>query len=421
MTSNADSAGSVARGWDWELGRRTVAEVRSLGTWRELMPSPDGERLAAVVGEDGAFAVKVNGAEWEGTFEKAWHLAFTPDGRLTALVRRDDEWTVAVDGALWEERFSFAWNTRFSQDGGVIAVQIKRGTDYGIAVDGRPWPRGFLSCRDYALSADGKHVAATVQVEGLPEAGIFKFLQGTWSVAVDGEPWHERFINVYSPTFSPDGQHVGAQVRVDLNEYTLAQDGVAWPARFGCVWEPQYQEARLLAPVRLQGAWTLASEGAPLWKRRYVQLWNLRQSGDGRRVAAVVAPSFGAWTVAVDDAPWSATFSDLVQAPVLAGTHVAAAVKHEGRWGIAVDGQVWERTFEMVWDPILDATGERVVARVDVGDARYGLATSKGVWSRRFERLWDPCFSPDGERVLVRGVDDGKYLREVVPFTALWS
>jgi hypothetical protein len=411
--------------WDWTVGRKTIVDVaawRASHVARELLPSPDGERLAAVLETAGeGFIVQVNDAAWEGSFEKAWHLAFGPDGRLTALVRRDDAWTVGVEGALWEERFTFAWNTRFSRDGSAIGAQVKKGSEYTVALDGKSWEKGFVSCRDYAISDDGQRIAAAVQVEELPSADTVKFLEGTWSLAIDGAPWPRPFINVYTPTWSPDGLHVAAQVRVGRNEYTVAQDGTAWSTAFSCVWEPLYRSgSKLLAPVRLQGAWTVAEDGAPLWKGRYVQVWHLRQSPEGKRLAAVVATALGDWTVAVDDVPWSTTVSDMALAPVVGaeGRHVAAAVKDQGRWTIALDGQLWAPGFDMVWDPVFDPSGERVLARVDLGGA-YGIAGPRRVWDRRFEKLWDPCFSPDGERVLVRAVEGGKYIREVVPFTSL--
>ena len=94
---------------------------------------------------------------------------------------------------------------------------------------------------------------------------------------------------------------------------------------------------KLLAPVRTSGSWTLAEDGVPLWKGRYMQLWHQRISPDGGRIAAVIAPSFGRWTVAVDDRPWDVTCRDMVDAPVFSpdGRRVAAAFKDGGRWTIA--------------------------------------------------------------------------------------
>ena len=60
----------------------------------------------------------------------------------------------------------------------------------------------------------------------------------------------------------------------------------------------------LLAPVRVNGSWTMAENGSPIWEGRFIQLWNQRLSPDGRRMAAVAAPGFGQWTVVVDDMPW---------------------------------------------------------------------------------------------------------------------
>ena len=40
-----------------------------------------------------------------------------------------------------------------------------------------------------------------------------------------------------------------------------------------------------------------------------VQIWHQMFSPDGSRLAAIVAPKYGRWTVAVDGEPWPATFT----------------------------------------------------------------------------------------------------------------
>ncbi len=246
--------------WNWDTGKKLVCDLRALqdrfDQVHEWVVSADGERVAApVLTAPGVFRVWVNGALWEGEYEKAWHLAFGPDGRLTALVRVDDEWTVGIDGELWDARWEFAWNPTFNRDGGVIAVQIKDNMEYTVAVNGRPWERRFHSSRGLVVSDDGSHVAALVQVEPLAEADIVGFMEGTWSLAVDGTPWERKFINVYGPAITPDGAHVAVEVRLDICDYTLAEDAVLWDNTFGCVWEPTYRNGRraLLAPVRTGG------------------------------------------------------------------------------------------------------------------------------------------------------------------------
>ncbi|MEJ2189157.1 MAG: hypothetical protein P8Y93_07010 [Acidobacteriota bacterium] len=234
--------------WDWDLGTK---HLHDLGAVREAYPevhewtvSDDGERIAvAIVTAPDVFRVWADGSLWEGEFEKAWHLVFTPDARLTALVRIDDEWTVAIDGTPWEGRWEFVWNPVFNRSGSVIAAQVKDNMEYTVAVNGRIWDTRFPSSRGLAVSDDGGTVAALVQVEPLAEADIFGFLEGTWSVAVNGAPWDKKFINVYGLTISPDGSHVASEVRLDICDYTLAEDATPWREKFGCVWEPVYRPA----------------------------------------------------------------------------------------------------------------------------------------------------------------------------------
>ena len=216
------------RSFDWEAGKKEVADLSKIrerfSAVHEFNASPDGERIAVpVIVEGGTAAVCVNGDLWEGEYERAWSLKYSPDGRLMALVRVDDMWTVAVEGKMWEEQWEFVWNPLCSKDG-VIGVQVKSGMEYKVAVEGKTWEKGFKSCRGFAFSPDGSRTAAVVQVEDLPEGDIFKFTEGIWSVAVDGKPWEQKFMNVYCPVFSPDGVHVAAEVRLDAFDYTLAVD-----------------------------------------------------------------------------------------------------------------------------------------------------------------------------------------------------
>ena len=168
--------------------------------------------------------------------------------------------------------------------------------------------------------------------------------------------------------------------------------------------------------MRLKTSWTVAENGSPIWSSRFLQLWNQRLSPDGERIAAVAAPSYGRWTVVVDDQPWRVEFDDLVVPPVFSpdGRRVAAAVRNDGRWSIAVDGAVWQGQFDMVWDPVFTPSGDRVLAKVE-REGRFAIAVDGQIWSPWFDGLWEPVVSPDGTRVLIRAVEGGTYYRQVVP------
>ena len=419
--SGADRPSGAIETWDWENGNRLLANPDKLGADFSIVCEPtvsaDGERIAIPVSEGEVARVWVNDELWEAEFEKAWHLKFGPDGRLVALVRIDDAWTVAVDGERWKNEWEFAWETRFSRDGAVIAVQIKDEMKYGVAVNDAPWERLFPSCRGYALSADGAHVAAAVQIDSIDEADIFTFAAGIWSIAVDGVPWERKYINTYAPTFDSTGQRVAAEVRVGMYEYTVAEDDQPWESKFGCVWEPGFRRSGpLMVPVRSDGTWTLAENGKPAWKNRFVQLWRLQVSPDDKRVAAVVAPSFGRWTIAIDDVAGKTTVSDAILDPVFSpdSRRVAAVARHEGKWSYLVDDQLWSETFAMAWNPVFSPDGKLIVAKVE-RDGKYGLVANGKMTKRRFDGLWDPTFSPDGSKLLLRTLEEGKYHRRVIP------
>jgi WD40-like Beta Propeller Repeat len=412
------------KNWNWENGKRLVFNINQLQekyeAVHEACVSPDGEKFAVpVVKGTDSFAVSVNGEDaWEDLeLERAWKLQYTTDGRLIALIRVDDEWTVAVDGKPWDDTFDFVWNLKVSADESTICAQVKDGPRYNIASNGETWDTKFHSIRDYAMDSTGKHIAAAAQVEDLAEADIFKFAQGTWSVAVNGKRWDNKFINVWAPTVSPDGTHVAVEARTDMHEYTIAEDGAVWNEKFACVWEPSFRRSggKIIAPVRIGNDWTLAESGAPIWSGRYVQLWQQVQSPDGKRIAAVVAPKFGQWTIAVDDVPWPVLFASLALPPVFSpdSKRVATGFKDGDKWGIAVDGEIWQDGFDMVWDPVFSNDSNHVAAKVDRGGRKAIYLDGKS-FVLGLEDVWDPVFSPDGKQLLIRSIENGRYYRQVV-------
>ncbi len=411
--------------WDWNIGKRDVAELTDVEgrvqQVHEYVASHDGERVAApVLIEEGKFSLAVNGALMDRTWEKVWMIRFTPGDRLTAIVMDDDEWTMMVEGETWGSTFEYVWDPRFSAGGDVVAVLAKKDFEYRVVQNDRPWEKGFISLRDFALSPGGRSAAVTVQTVELKEADIFTFARGTWSVAVDGAAWPANYLNTWTPIFSPDGTKVAAQVRRDILDYTICVDGKEWPAGFSCVWEPIFGKGgQTIAPVRSGGHWFLYEDGEPLWKTPYVQLWQQVLSPDGEHVAAVAATSFGRWTVVVDDRPWPAHWTHLVERPVFSpdGRHVAAVVKSGDRWSVAIDGKQWRETFDMVWPPIF-APGGELIARADRNGRRV-LVVDDRVLEQPFDVLFEPETSPDGSSVLVKGIIDGRYLREVVPLNRL--
>ncbi len=411
--------------WDWNIGAREIADLRGLGDRfqqvHEWVVSRDGERIAApVLIEEGKWSAVVNGHLMDKTWEKLWLARFTPDDHLTAIVMNDDEWTMLVEGEVWENTFEFLWDPRFSDHGDTIAALVKKDFAYGVVLNDRPWEKSYIALRDFALSPDGRRAAVTVQTVELKEADIYGFAQGTWSVAVDGETWPNNYLNTWTPVFSPDGQHVAVQVRRDIVDYTIAVDGQEWPAGFSCVWEPLVRnDGSAIAPVRKGGDWFLYQDGAPLWDRPFAQLWQQVFSPDGRHVAAVGAVGFGKWTVVLDGNPWPVHWSHLVERPVFSadGQHLAAVVKSGDRWSVAVDGKPWRESFDMVWPPLFAPSGE-VITRAD-RKGRHHLVVNDRVWDRVFDRLFEPELSPDGSSVLVKGILEGRYVREVVPLDRL--
>ena len=179
------------------------------------------------------------------------------------------------------------------------------------------------------------------------------------------------------------------------------------------VWEPSFNpvSGEVVAPVQ-SGGWTLANEGGPIWKSRFKQVWNQQFSPDGKKLAAIVSPSFGKWTIAVDDQTWTTQVGDLITDMTLSrdGKRIAAVIKDQGKWGIVVDDKPWGIAFDMVWKPVFSPDGSHVAAAVEKNGKKY-ISLDGSLLPTPYDQLWSPVFNETGRKLLIKAIVDGEYNR----------
>ncbi len=330
--------------YDWEPSVREIGNTALLPecAWQEEWQiAPDCESFAAVSAlDDGTFTLRRNDALWETRSDKMYNCQFAPDGRLTALSQSDGEWSLVVDDEEGEEKADYLWGTRFNAQG-TIAVPMQTGMEYGMLVNGAPWEQLYTAATDFVLS-EGGNTAAVVQIAGLGQADLEGFRKGIYTVAVNGEAWEESYLNAWSPCFDKEGHRVACTVRVTPYEYTISINGQRWGETYPCAWEPVFepQSGDVIAPIRKEGKWGLARNGSLFWKPAFAQCWTPKAaSAEGQYVWAVVAPSYGAFTVACNATPWSCRFpsvTDLTLSPD--GKRAAATTANSASWWTARSG-----------------------------------------------------------------------------------
>ena len=222
--------------------------------------------------------------------------------------------------------------------------------------------------------------------------------------------------------FSHDGKQVAAEVRTSLYDYTIAVNGVCWETSYPSIWRPLFspKDGSVTAPAKVAGSWALVRDGNLFWDKKFTQLWHHMFSADGEKVAAIVAPKFGRWTVAVDGQPWSLTFGDSVTDAVFSpdGSKVACIGKDNGQFAVVVDGTAWNDTYDMAWEPVFCPNSKHVAAKVQK-NGQYQIVLNGKPYQTSYQSAWDPIFSPDGEKIMIRGIENGsggeKYYRHIVP------
>jgi len=61
-----------------------------------------------------------------------------------------------------------------------------------------------------------------------------------------------------------------------------------------------------------------------------------------------------------------------------------------------------------------------VAAKVE-RSGRYTIAVNDRLWPHDCDAAWNPVFSPDGTRLLLRTVENGEYVRRLVPLSEFGS
>lgn len=407
--------------WDWETSEKKIRldEWKSSVQWvEEFYVSPDGEKVAAIVKvDDEDFSVCVNGDLWESRYEKIWHLRFSPNNCATALAANMDEWTVAVDDLAWENTFDYIWDMKFSADGEKTGIAFQKESEYGMAVNDTLWEKVYSNISFATLNSSGNTTAAVIQTKSINEADVEAFQDGIFSVCENGIPWATSYINVWDIDISSDGKIVAASIRTDLYNYKIIVNGTPWKSSYNCVWKPSVNPVRssVSAPVKVGKFWTLAEDEKIIWKRKYNQLWNNIYSPNGESIAAIVAPKFGKWTVAVDDKSWNTSFDeylgDLTYSPD--GTGIAAIGKHKGKWHLVHDGVKDKSGYDRLWKPVFSPAGSQLACKAEK-DGKYYVLLNKGLLEDSYDYLWDPSFSPCGKFVLIRSIRDGSYYRRIL-------
>ena len=146
----------------------------------------------------------------------------------------------------------------------------------------------------------------------------------------DMASWRSKFNWVEEPQASPDGEKIAAVVNQADGEFTVCVNGQPWESIFDKIWYLRFApDGRLSALVSEMGEWTVAVDGVA-WENKFGYAWNTMFSPGGENIAVAVQRDM-AYGMALNDAPWEATFPNMTNPTISPDGTRTAAVWMAGR------------------------------------------------------------------------------------------
>lgn len=395
---------------DWNNSHRCIEDFHA---------SPDGEKLCAITNDkEGDYRVCINGQPWGKSYIKAWNLCYSPKGQLSAIVYDGEKWTIAVDEKEWNNKFDYVWNTTFNSDGSKMAVAFQNDSHYGMAVNDDLWSKTYINISAMTISDNGLNTAASVQTKAINEGDVKKFQEGAFTAAINADAWDSSYVNCWDLQFDSQGRNLAACVRKSLYEYTIAINGELWNKSFACVWKPMFNPVtnHVVVAVRDGQRWTIAKNGAIIWKNRFAQLWQPCFSNNGEKLAAIVAPSFGKWAIAVNDQIFKFGNCDKISCLTFSpdSSQFTAIIQKNRRQTLIFNSKRCNRFFDRVWPPVFSNNSKHVAAKIE-NKGLFSIAMDGKLPNLWFDKIWDPVFSPGSDTLMIRGIRNNIYYRQILP------
>jgi len=258
-----------------QLTRRLVAVIKAKFDEHDGAIENDGMIKETIVME--------GARPWSHWFDKVYILTLSPDGnRLAAVVKENGKFRIAVNDELWGTSFDeeFYWRTpKFSPDSRRLAVTVIRDRKVVVVADDKPWDSlaclvperysgdsasdSFMLCANHAyinnqqifqphFTPNGKCVVPLTTSLSIQQRG----LKPRWTIAVDGKAWGTDFVTVdgFWMAFDENGR-VAIPVSVEKlgsRTETVAVDGKLWENRFDTVTHVKFlPDGRVAAEIIL--------------------------------------------------------------------------------------------------------------------------------------------------------------------------
>ncbi|MCG8471862.1 MAG: hypothetical protein MI742_08400 [Desulfobacterales bacterium] len=300
----------------------------------------------------------------------------------------------------------FAWNLTVSPSGR-IAFESQSNRAYTPFAGDAFWQKGYESTLGLTQASKANTTAAVVQTTPIAEGDLATFASGCFTLATEKGPWSQLFMGAYTPVLSRDGKILAADVRLSNNRCTIAVNGQCWEESWPEVWAPVIEPTnqKVFAPVKSQGRWWLYANGKKHWETSALQLWELHLSLDGKRMAAVASPSFGAWTLALEDTLWRSRVDGFLARPVFSpcASRLATTGRHKNRAIVLIDDQIIDQNFHQTWQPVFSPHGSHVAFKAQKkGD--FFIYLDGAPVGEPYLWLAHPQFSPDGKALLICGL-----------------